>query len=393
MPIVDRSASVAQIALYHSPCVQVFYAHRIDFCCRGGLTVEEACAGKGLDAQSVFSELDAAVLARAASAEDPRDMPTPRLVEHIVARHHAYLRKTLPFVEQLARKVARVHGEHKPKLRELATLVSELWQTLEPHLDEEEEALFPALVSAEPDARRIALELRAMHDDHLRVGESLTCIRTLADDYVPPDWACGSYRALMSELRSIELDTLRHVHIENHVLMPRFAATGGRLSQTMAAQHERLEALLERSAADPARFDLAAFEEFRAGLLRHIGIEEKILLVDARRRRGGEPLPVARQLRVEHGALASLLVPTPDHALVAEIRALLRPHDAREEGPGGLYETCEQLAGDDLSELLERVRKAPRVPPAAHFDGVGAQRTAAGALRGVTQRENPRERQ
>ncbi len=382
MPHVDRTSTVAQIALDHPECVHVFRAHRIDFCCRGGLTLEEACAGRGLDARNVLAELEAAVRERIDTGQDPRGLPTPQLVEHIVTRHHAYLRKALPFVEQLARKVARVHGEHNPKLLELASLVSDLRETLEPHLDDEERSLFPALTSANPDPVRLAEELRTMHDDHLRVGEMLTCMRTLADDYVAPDWACGSYRALMSELRSIELDTLRHVHIENHVLMPRFATPAGRLSQYMAADHARLEALLERSVADPDRFDAASFEEFRAGLLRHISIEEKILLADARRRRGGEPLPVAKLLRVEHGALASLLVPTPDHALVAEIRTLLRSHDAREEGPGGLYEACERLAGDEASALLERARKAPAVPVAAHFDGPGAKRTAAGALRG-----------
>lgn len=226
MPTVNRASSVAQIALDYPSCAQVFHAHRIDFCCRGGLTVQEACAGKGLDAQRIFAELDAAVLSRTAPSDDPRGLPTPLLIDHIVARHHSYLRRSLPFVEQLARKVARVHGDHNPKLPELATLVSELWQTLEPHLDEEEQAIFPALAAEDPDVKRIASELRAVHDDHLRVGEVLTCIRTLADDYVAPDWACGSYRALMNELRTIELDTLRHVHLENHVLMPRFAAGG-----------------------------------------------------------------------------------------------------------------------------------------------------------------------
>ena len=393
MPI-DRNATVAQIALDHPECAHVFRAHRIDFCCRGGLTLLEACAGKGVDTESLLSELDAAVRERSDPGEDPRSMATPHLIDHIVARHHAYLRKVLPYVEQLGGKVARVHGEHNPKLRDLAEIVSELRETLEPHLDEEERSLFPALRAANPDSRLIAKELRNMHDDHLRVGELLTSMRTLADDYDVPDWACGSYRALMNELRAIELDTLRHVHIENHVLMPRFAAPGGRLSQYMAADHGRLEALLERSVADPHRFDGVAFEQFRVGLLRHIGVEEKILLTDARRRRGGDPLPVARMLRVEHGALASLLVPTPDHALVAEIRALLRAHDAREEGPGGLYDVCEQLAGDDANSLLERVQRAPAVPAAAHFDGAGVHRTAAGALRGHSGGAmNQRERQ
>lgn len=224
MPIIDRSATVAQIALDHPACAQVFRTHRIDFCCRGGLTVEEACAGRGLDAETVFSELDSAVLERTESVEDPRALSTPQLIEYIVARHHTYLRKTLPFVEQLGRKVARVHGEHNPKLTELAELIVGLRETLEPHLDVEEGSLFPALTSPTPHAQRIARELRSMHADHLRVGEMLTSMRNLADDYAVPDWGCGSYRALMDELRAIEIDTLNHVQIENHVLMPRFAS-------------------------------------------------------------------------------------------------------------------------------------------------------------------------
>jgi regulator of cell morphogenesis and NO signaling len=41
---------------------------------------------------------------------------------------------------------------------------------------------------------------------------------------LPPEWACTSYRTLLSELAALEGDVLRHVHLENHVLMPRFAA-------------------------------------------------------------------------------------------------------------------------------------------------------------------------
>jgi hypothetical protein len=169
--------------------------------------------------------------------------------------------------------------------------------------------------------------------------------------------------------------------VVNH---PSAVSAVGPLSQYMAAEHRRLEAFLDQSVADPARFDSAAFEAFRAGLLRHIGIEEKILLADARRRRGGEPLPEAKRLRVQHGALASLLVPTPDHALVEEIRTLLGPHDALEEGPDGMYAACERLAGEAVPALLERVKNAPPVPLAPHFDGAGVHRTAAGALRGAS---------
>ncbi len=165
----------------------------------------------------------------------------------------------------------------------------------------------------------------------------------------------------------------------------------GPLAQYLLSDHDRLEALLDRAVADPDRFDHDAYRAFRAGLLRHIGIEEKILLADARRRRGGEPLPIARTLRVEHGAIASLLVPTPDAALVDEIRSILAVHNPREEGEGGVYEVCEALAGDEASALLEQALAAPEVPMARYFDGPRAARTARDALERSSASAPPRD--
>lgn len=153
----------------------------------------------------------------------------------------------------------------------------------------------------------------------------------------------------------------------------------GPLRRYMTDDHARLDALLAAATAGDG-FDAGAFERFRAGLLRHIGIEEKILLSDARARRGGEPLPRAARLRVEHAAIASLLVPTPTPAIAAELRALLDAHNALEEGAGGLYDELDALAAGDAERLLERARAAAEPPMARHFDGAGVMRTAAEAL-------------
>ena len=53
----------------------------------------------------------------------------------------------------------------------------------------------------------------------------------------------------------------------------------GPLHRFFAADHGRLDVLLRRAIADPARVDLAPFAELRAGILRHIGMEEKYLFV------------------------------------------------------------------------------------------------------------------
>lgn len=141
------------------------------------------------------------------------------------------------------------------------------------------------------------------------------------------------------------------------------------MAQYLIADHRRLDALLQRATADPAHFDGVAYAQFRAGLLRHIGMEEKILLPAAQRLRGGEPLPVAARLRLDHGALAALLVPTPTPAIVATLRRILSAHNPLEEGPDGVYAACEHLAAAESSALLAQLQSAPPVPVAAHSDG------------------------
>ena len=155
----------------------------------------------------------------------------------------------------------------------------------------------------------------------------------------------------------------------------------GPLASWFSADHARLDALLRRSAADLRAFDLPAFEAFRAGLLKHIALEEKFLLPAARKARGGEPLPLARRLRVDHGAIASLLVPTPDAAIAAELGTILEPHNAVEEGPEGLYQACDQLLAAEAEALLEKIRAYPDVKVSPHRDVPGVYRTAEEALR------------
>lgn len=172
-------------------------------------------------------------------------------------------------------------------------------------------------------------------------------------------------------------------------MKPAAAAGPGPIAAWFAADHARLDELLRR-AADGAAFDGEAFEAFRGGILRHIALEEKLLFPALRAARGGEPPPLARRLRVEHGAIASLLVPPPDAAVAAELRSILGPHNAAEEEPGGLYQACDQLLEARAGELLARAGAYPPVKLAPHRDGPGVYRTAAEALRGsARQLERP----
>ncbi|HKZ31685.1 MAG TPA: DUF1858 domain-containing protein [Vicinamibacteria bacterium] len=140
-------------------------------------------------------------------------------------------------------------------------------------------------------------------------------------------------------------------------------AEPGPLHRFFASDHRRLAELLRRATAGEGPIDLGPYGAFRAGLLRHIGMEEKVLLVAAREARGGEPLPIAERLRVDHGAIAAMLVPTPTRALVAKILSVLGPHNGREEEPDGVYDACDQALGQAAAtRLVEELREFPEPP-------------------------------
>jgi hypothetical protein len=154
----------------------------------------------------------------------------------------------------------------------------------------------------------------------------------------------------------------------------------GPIRRFFTEDHDRLDALLRGAVSVPDAFDEAAYADFRKGILRHIAWEEKILLPAARRARGGEPLPLAPRLRVDHGAIALLLVGIPDAALVAELRSILEPHNRLEEEPGGLYDLCEDLLSAATNEILEKLRAYPDVRVAPYNDGPLVIRRAEDAL-------------
>ncbi len=142
----------------------------------------------------------------------------------------------------------------------------------------------------------------------------------------------------------------------------------GAIHQLLAADHRRLEELLARSSARMPGLDLEAYAEFRARLLRHIRMEEKVLIPWAQRARQGRPLEIASKLRLDHGALTALLVPPPAADVIGAIRAILSGHNALEERVGGLYATCDALAGEGSTDLVERLQAVPYPRLKPHVD-------------------------
>jgi regulator of cell morphogenesis and NO signaling len=210
----------------------VFERHGIDFCCGGAVTVSAACAAHGIDPAALARELSAVTSSPARQEADYGAWTLTRLIDHIKAIHHAYVRANVAQTAAYARKIADVHGGQHPELAVIAAAFDQVAVELTAHLEEEEGVVFPAIKRAEAagrtgaapeaaDAATIARGIEALVREHGQVGAALNHLRDLAMGYgLPPD-ACATYALTYERLQAFEADLHKHVHLENNILFPR----------------------------------------------------------------------------------------------------------------------------------------------------------------------------
>jgi len=140
----------------------------------------------------------------------------------------------------------------------------------------------------------------------------------------------------------------------------------GVLYQYLSTDHDRLNDLLERATAKSGLNDMECYGAFRKRLLRHISIEEKIVLPSIARWQGGKKAVQADRLHLDHSAIVSLLVPPPNLSIISTLKSVFAAHNPLEESAAGLYDTFETLAGPETERMLEQLKAAPAVPVLPH---------------------------
>lgn len=148
--------------------------------------------------------------------------------------------------------------------------------------------------------------------------------------------------------------------------------------------HRRLEDLLDRAVADITQVDMTLFTAFREGLLRHISMEERVLIPAIRRLREAEGRELRfeqeAQIRLDHGAIGTLLVLPPSAWSVAALRSVLAAHNPLEEGETGLYAEVRRLDADASRLLREELDAIPTPPLSPYMDNPDALEPARRAM-------------
>lgn len=227
--------TVGEIAAANPASVRVFEKHGIDYCCGGKISLSDACLGRGIEPQALLREIDQDSLPASESSADWQSAPLDRLIDHILTRHHAYLKSELPRLARLSAKVNAAHAErHSATLVPLEGIFLALKAELESHLMKEEMVLFPVIRNLELAAQAggaapaahcgsVNNPIRVMEHEHDSAGQALAYMRQLTGGYTPPADGCNTFRALYYGLQELEADLHQHIHLENNILFPRAA--------------------------------------------------------------------------------------------------------------------------------------------------------------------------
>ena len=229
------TATVREFATTIPNATRLFEQLGIDYCCGGNRPLSDACARAGLPIATVLQRLEEGESdqkQRSSGAPQVEASGLTALIDHIITRHHGYVKQEIPRLQQLLKKVVAVHGTDHPELMVIQQNFQELAAEMTSHMMKEENVLFPYVVEMEQAVQQgkaprrpmfgaIAKPIHMMELEHESSGDALKRMREASAGYAPPENACFSYRTLYAALAEFEADMHQHVHLENNILFPR----------------------------------------------------------------------------------------------------------------------------------------------------------------------------
>ena len=227
---MELTNTIGELAIAMPNAIPVLERLRIDYCCHGKQSVQQACSNAGVSTEELLQLIRNTPATADERAWDGVSMTD--ITKFIVDTHHAYTRQALMTLQFLSQKVAAAHGERHPELIALQKFVGQLVGDLLPHMLKEEQVLFPYIFSLDeaiagdaevpiPFFGTVKNPVRMMMLEHETAGEVLAEIRQLTNGFAVPDDGCTSYRAYYKALADLEQDLHRHIHLENNVLFPK----------------------------------------------------------------------------------------------------------------------------------------------------------------------------
>lgn len=233
--ISSDTQTVGEMVAQDWRTASVFQKYGIDFCCKGGQTIEAVCQKKGIDKNDLLADIAQSVVEDDSNQPDFKTWPLDELADYIVDKHHRYINEKTPVILQFLNKLCSVHGQRHPELLEIYQEFSCVANELTMHLKKEEMILFPAVrdmlknpTSSHEETGHcfgtVQNPINAMRHEHDTEGNRFRRIAELSNNYNTPADGCSTYRVTYQMLQEFEADLHKHIHLENNIMFPRAIA-------------------------------------------------------------------------------------------------------------------------------------------------------------------------
>lgn len=227
-----KTRSVGSFVADDYRAASVFQKYGIDFCCRGGVSIDEVSTQYNIDTDKLLSELKEVSSSSDSAQTDFRTWPLDLLADYIEKKHHRYIEKAVPVLKEYLDKICDVHGDNHPELFKVREEFLSSASNLAAHMQKEEMILFPSIrkmVAAEdnmetyvrPGFGTVMNPIQMMMQEHDAEGERFRTIVSLTNNYTTPEDACRTYQVTFSLLKEFESDLHKHIHLENNILFPK----------------------------------------------------------------------------------------------------------------------------------------------------------------------------
>ncbi len=241
---IEKNSCVNNIIRQDYRTADVFLKYGIDFFSGEDITLGTICGMKGIEFDFIKKELECSVrTVQLSNSLRFNEWSIDFLTKYIVHVHHQYLRDILPKVKDQLDYIVKDYPEKTASLADVQKQFNYLHKGILPHIQEEEEVLFPyirqiyhAYESKESYARLLVRTLRkpvedVMNHDHETVFKVLRRLRELTNNYTFQEDSSISYLVTFSMLKELDNDLVQHVYLENNILFPKAIAMEKELLQ------------------------------------------------------------------------------------------------------------------------------------------------------------------
>lgn len=232
----NRDSTVGHIIAQDYRKSKALSSRGVDYSCDGHRTLSEVFNGKEGDLEKVLQEWQQLDRQPPQKDMDFLGWDIVFLTNYIIQLHHRFVSAQTKFITDLAYKVAESNRARGPVIRSVAELFDATGKRLEAKGRQEEQELFPYLISLQEAMTQgtrlksapfgpVAGPIRQIKAEGEQIVAALGEIRKLTNNFTPPPYTSSTCNILYKLLAEYEADTLLHLHLENNILFPRAVQT------------------------------------------------------------------------------------------------------------------------------------------------------------------------